>query len=292
MDKPSFKGATLMETSTLPAIKIDQFRHPLMVEKTTSYVEHYQKEIEADAKLGLKKQPTTSDLLKADILELTSSNEYYQVTPDLLRRMFNFRKLRAMCMGVNTRSFFSAFWGEIKDPFKWVLLTGGLTGIFFMLFWCTAIVTPDHNPKGWAMLGAALGTIGSLMGMVFTIACVVEIFSGRTHRGLHVSWDILKVKLEMETIEDTSIKIPYAAKLKTIEAKEKGIFETFAIAFPKLEVERGEFRIEMPKLPRVDPVILGVARDKRMFLIAWWDIAHDIDKVQTNIEMFKKFKVS
>jgi hypothetical protein len=61
----------------------------------------------------------------------------------------------------------------------------------------------------------------------------------------------------------------------------------FSIAHPEFKVDRQVFK---PKL-KLDPVILGVAKDSRAYMICWWDIEKDIDKVKENIRLFKKFKV-
>jgi multisubunit Na+/H+ antiporter MnhE subunit len=47
--------------------------------------------------------------------------------------------------------------------------------------------------------------------------------------------------------------------------------------------------LKLPSFP--DPIVLGVAEDNRMFMVAWWDIKRDIDRVKENIKVFKKFKV-
>lgn len=91
----------------------------------------------------------------------------------------------------------------------------------------------------------------------------------------------------MEDVKDTMIEIPRIAKLKMKEAKDSELFEAFTIAHPQFRVDR---QIYAPTF-KLDPVILGVTKDSRMFMICWWDIQKDIDKVLKNINLFKKFKI-
>jgi hypothetical protein len=77
------------------------------------------------------------------------------------------------------------------------------------------------------------------------------------------------------------------------EAKDSGLFEGFSIVRPEFFTDQKSFKpsFQLPPFPP-DPAILGVTKDNRMFMVVWWDIEHDVDRVKTNIKKFKKFKIA
>jgi len=84
------------------------------------------------------------------------------------------------------------------------------------------------------------------------------------------------------------IKITYdVTQRQFVIMFEHSDIEAFTIAHPQFKIERRSYSPNF----KLDPVILGVTKDSRMFMICWWDIQKDIDKVLANINLFKKFKV-
>ena len=112
------------------------------------------------------------------------------------------------------------------------------------------------------------------------------------NRDVSFKYWFIGVKLNMESVSQTAIQIPYPAKLKMKEAKDSGLFEGFSIVRPEFFTDQKSFKPSF-QFPRFsDPAILGVTKDSRMFMVVWWDIEHDVDRVKTSIKKFKKFKVS
>ena len=71
------------------------------------------------------------------------------------------------------------------------------------------------------------------------------------------------------------------------EEKKTGIFEDFIFAQPEFFVEN---KTVEPRI-KIDPAILGMTKDQRMFMIVYWDVEHDVEHVLTQIDAFKKFKL-
>jgi hypothetical protein len=117
-------------------------------------------------------------------------------------------------------------------------------------------------------------------------------------------YDKLFAKLEMIPLSEATMKIPYGAKLKTAEAKRTGIFKEFAIVYPKFQVGEKVVNVGGGKIRgldgstakffqslNVDPAIVGITDDKRYFMVVYWDVQHDVERVLDEIEDFKKFKL-
>jgi len=294
--------------STLPVIQLDTIRHPKMAAVPAPYLERMVDELAVDQKLGLEIQAKidSQELFKRDVDELTRSNDYYQVTSDLISKMFQMGSLKFRCFRHNVVEFLFKTTRELA-------LGVSLCAVSCAAIWPAVLffVQAAHTPKnedgsGWAMLGA-LCCIATVVGIVFsfiyTFRKTRQLNLIRTDRdgereitrnvqGLFFDYYFLKVDLKMEKIKETSVKIPFPVKCKILEAQEKGIFKDFVIGYPRFDIEHKEFNVKLPEMPRnADPVVLGMSHDGRMFLIAWWDIKHDIDKVKNNIKFFKKFKV-
>jgi hypothetical protein len=103
-----------------------------------------------------------------------------------------------------------------------------------------------------------------------------------------MEYEVLKVKLDMTPLKKVDMKIPYGAKLKVQEAAKTGIFEDFVLAKPVFSVEQKEIIIDL----KPDPAILGITKDSRMFMIVYWDIQKDKEKVLKEIHRFRKYKLT
>lgn len=266
--------------ATLESVKI--YRHPLMEGKVTKDLSALVDELEIDKKLGLsyQAQETAEEILRKDIDELTSSKDYFQVTGKLIEKLFCLGNLRMMCFIANIK--------EIKNE---ILKVGGpgismIIGSFIavlpvVLFW--TYLAKIHENKfvfGFFCL-ALLNVIFSAGVAVLHIAGWVNIFYEKTYR-----YDFMKVQINYVPLKEAQVKIPRGAKLKVLEAMETKIFEDFVLVSPKFIVEHKEVHFSRP-----DPAILGVTKDKRHFMIVYWDVERDVERVIKDIDAFKKFKL-
>ena len=88
-------------------------RHPKMENVERDYVKQKEDEMEIDIKLDLKRQIDYDNqaVLKRDIDELTSSNDYVQVNDKVLNKMFSMSKLKSMYFWFNVKSGLDWFFG-------------------------------------------------------------------------------------------------------------------------------------------------------------------------------------
>jgi hypothetical protein len=260
-----------METSTCRdvALPMDNFRHPLMRQKSGLYLEKLEKELKLDQQLGLKEQINIDahEVLKRDIEELTRSNNYYEVSKNDLHKLFQFRRLKAKCASFNIAEFFEKTFALLA--FVTLLISSIVVNVKFLF---------GHNHQVLSLLSVAAA-------VAFGIACIIVL---KMYADGNIKYKFLDIDLMMEDIQRTSMKIPYGAKLKIVEAKDSKIFEGFVIAYPKLKMTEVDFKIE--KRMQLDPAILGVTQDKRMYMVCYWDIKLDVEKVVNQIDKMKKIR--
>jgi hypothetical protein len=279
-NEPSVATFVDVEDSTTTALT----RHNLMVGKTDAEIATITKELEIDLELGLKKQAelTVVKALNHDIDDLTSSNNYFEVTKDLLDKLFQIKKLRAKCFWTNIMSRISGFFKAGALPLSLHALALALIYPllrFSMWVWPVSVKGPT-----------AFLVTACILNCFFWIGLVVLIVIGFTNWSNQViEYTSLDVNVESELLSKVSEKIPYGAKLKVLEAKNTGIFNDFVYVAPEFRVTKGEHRISFPQ---VDPAILGVAPDNRRYMIVYWDIDKDIARVIKEIEHFKKYKLN
>lgn len=273
------------DKNTLPALNYELPRHPLMKNGDTLPV--LQEELELDKKLGLQKQAqhTGSEALKLDIDELTSSHDYHEISKKQLNKLFKINELNRICSWINFKSSISAWWNEIKNQSNpaWVIGTIVCVAVFCSTVYALAPTTPD---TGWNIFS---GVMCILVGIIGSIICIIG-YCIALFEDFTIRYTLIEAKLHMESVKTTDIKLPYGVKLKMLEAQETGIFEAFTIANPRtVETEYSkEYSI---KLSSIDPAVLGVTADSRMYMIAYWDIENDIDKTKESIDKFERFKV-
>jgi hypothetical protein len=259
------------------------YRHP-KAPAAPFYLDAIKDEIALDIELGLKNQFSIDQkkILKRDIDELTKSNNYYQVTSKLLGRMFKIGSLRSGCFFYNIKNGIVKTLIGIKVP----LITIIIMMIILKGLFIAAPITSHSNSAYYtiAQIFCPIGIISLVIGLIVFILSFTSQKVGR----IKFRFQFIDVKLKIENIKETMVTIPRMAKLKIKEAKDSGIFEEFTIAYPYFSVNREEYT----PYRKVDPIILGITKDNREFMICWWDLAKDIDKVQTHINMFKKFKIS
>jgi hypothetical protein len=283
----SVKATAAASSSNLPATleSLMLTRHPLMQTKITPEIEKIQTELQVDKELGLKAQAasTSRKSLIHDIDELTKSNNYFQVTKPLLRRLFQMNRLFLTCLLTNIRQFRKAFASSCMIPVMLSILT---LGSIPLLVWASAVVfgstcTWMHITEGFFVV---FGWIGAIITGCFAV-----------YHWAHVTmeWETVDVELMSKALSDVDVSIPLGAKLKVLEAKRTEIFENFIYVHPLFSVN--QHVIDVKKyIPRVtlDPAILGVTKDGRMYMIVYWDLKHDVEHVLNQIKDFKKFKVA
>lgn len=272
------------EASNLPATldTMRLVRHELLNGVTTPEIEKIAEELAIDKELGLKNQAekTAEAALEQDIDELTASKDYFQVSKDLLKELFSINKLNMDCHFHNLKSFWRALFQAGLEN-NAVLMHSIFLVVVVPMAMLSRFVFMNKN-DGIQFFGG-VGMLGLWVGMgILLVGGIVQWVQAR------FSYDTLKVDLDITPIKQVNTRIPYGAKLKVLEAKKTGIFEDFVMAQPEFTVGRQEV---IPPRFNIDPAILGVTRDKRMFMIVFWDIKHDIEKTAQQIKRFKKFKL-
>lgn len=258
----------------------NMYRHPLLADKETDYVKEGIEELEMDKKLGLKNQEniTGKTILQKDIDELTRVNDFHEVDRPTIEKLFEIPKLKRMCWVHNAKV-------AIKEVFKQQKFTPlfaiGTVGLIILAVHL-GIITKNISSEYGSMF-SVIGCVASCIGAVVCLICTInEIFDSKTY-----VFSYMNVELHGEPLNRTNIKIPRGAKLRTVEAMESKIFEEFVIFTPKFTIEH---EVIKPK-QRLDPAICGVTKDERMFMIVYWDIEHDKEKIIKDIKRYKKFKL-
>lgn len=263
--------------ATLESVQL--IRHDLLRGQNSPYIEKIAEELDLDKKLGLNCQAdiTSESSLKKDIDELTSSKDYFQVSKDLLEKLFSIGMLQRKCYFHNCKKYWSSFIkAGFSDGFLIVAIIFALaiTPVIKYIIWTSVNIKWDGNH----------GLLCVLIGIIMMVLFIVTIISWAQ---LKFTYENMQVKLNIKPLKEVTKKIPYGAKLKVLEAKDTGIFEDFVFAQPEFFVEN---KTVEPRI-NIDPAILGMTRDRRMFMIVYWDIEHDIERVIKQINYFKKFKL-
>lgn len=275
-------------SSNLPATldNVSFLRHP-KAELSPVYLAEIKEDIALDIELGLKSQYDMDQkkILKNDIDELTKSNEYHQVSKHMLEELFHIGELRLRCFPHNLKE---AVVQSLKGAWIPILLAGVtiiLTMFTVHFINCSNAAEAVH--KSGASLITFFAGIAFLIGAIFGLALTGASMFGGAFGSREFKYDFIDVKLILEGTRNTSVTIPRMAKLKMKEAKDSGLFEDFTIAHPQFMIEHKEYHPHF----NVDPVILGVTEDNRMYMVCWWDLKKDIDRAKTDLKRFKKFKV-
>jgi hypothetical protein len=275
--------------ATVPATleTFSLFRHDLMAGKSNTAIEAISQELEVDKELGLKKQLelTATEALRNDIDELTSSKDYFEVSQELLKKLFQLKKLERMC-------FLNNFTAPIKAFFKAGTLPLFLHSVMLLSLYPMSVFSAWVWPLS-VKHPTPLTITGDVFNILLWIGVGVLLVAG------FICWNDrtilyyrMLVAIKSTPLRDVSEKIPYGAKLKVLEAQKTRIFEGFAYISPKFSYEQTRHTIKLPELPELDPAILGTTKDGRMYMIVYWDIEKDIAKVVKEIEHFKKFKLN
>lgn len=245
-------------------------RHPKMSAVETEAFKKASEDMALNVALNLPNQAdiTSRELVGKEIDELTSSADYYPITKRQLEKIFKMQQLHWLCFVNNVLSVIRTF----INP--WYRPTVSIMAPVACYMLCSLIIGSHlSNADKWLF--------GSILVPATILGVCIAIFVPT------LRFRLANIELNLESTKKTRIKIPYGAKLKLLEAKEKGIFEDFVVAHPKLDIKDFDVTVRFP----ADPAILGVARDDRMFMICWWDIQNDVDRVTKNIKEFRKFKI-
>jgi len=264
------------ESTTLPAIKYEPVRHPKLAGVEKGYLEEIKENLRLDEELELPKQAImdSRESLEKDIDELTKCNDYHEITRRQVEELFEIPKMKLMCFGYN-----------IKEIFKGIFNNTHFQMFLFFFVVVSLIATSLIISVDFSKTSDAFAFIGFLLCVVVAGILLFKLFTPPIRNPYKFSF--LSVDLKVEPLNETLIKIPKGAKLRTLEAKKAGLFTSFIIARPDCTVHEREFRPTF----NLDPAILGVAPDKRMFMVVYWDIKHDIEKTVEKIDRFKKFKL-
>lgn len=298
----------------------EPFRHPLYSKKKKKYVKEVQKELELDAKLGLKtlSEETAKKALVKDIDELTNSRDYCEITKNGLYRLFGIRWMNLnYSVPYNIRQKLGVLFQILLGTAKCRVLAAAAAVFLPPAVIGYAKATWDISTR-WQFLGNAAVTLSIAGLIIFTVWWLAEALEykieepepvpegeeGVTKYTIEpedkdkkkvriISYTKIGVTLKVVPLNETEIDIPRGAKLKTAEASDTKIFRNFVIAYPKFEVERHRLEIKEKIIPRVklDPAICGVTEDNRIFMIVCWDIKRDKDKTKQSIKRFKRFKL-
>jgi hypothetical protein len=272
--------------SNVPAVLQDfqLYRHELLQGTNNEKIKKIATELELDKQLGLKHQCelTAETALKNDIDSLTSSNDYIQVSKQLLEKLFSIGQLKGMCVWHTIKSFIKGIIRDAKKPL--IVYTFVIVALYPMCVW-TGMVASRPCVAGNVFCGILLiiGWLAMICGVVYGIWDLIE--------NVKIRYDKLEVVLDMKHLSHVDVKIPYGAKLKVLEAKETGIFKEFVYASPKFNVETKEWQNTIHLNLNIHPAILGVTQDDRMFMIVYWDVKKDKERIIKQINQFKKFKI-
>lgn len=269
------------KNTSLTVYKVNDFRHQLMKGVEIEYLAKAEEELKIDEELGLKNQAqkTIKSLLSKDIDELTNSKDYYEVDRKTIEQIFDFPKIKGML-------FFQNVVNSIKETFY---------GLRFVLLFTSLMVASTFLGILLANISTDKGNINNPYLFIFCVISIISAFIFLSNiifqfcnGDVEFNYHTAKVDLNVEELSITNIKIPFGAKLKTLEAKKSGIFEDFRIITPQFTVDHRIISFKRT----VDPAIVGVTADNRWYMIVYWDIEHDKEKLMKDIERYKKFKVS
>jgi hypothetical protein len=241
-------------------------------------------ELEIDKELGLSRQAelTVVKALIHDIDELTSSNDYFEVSQLLLEKLFQIKSLRLRCFWNNLISYISGFLKAGILPLTvHAVFLASIYPILKFSMWIWPVASKDPTPF--------LATLCFANSLVWIGLVVLLILGFCLWDDRKINYTVMSINVESKLLSGVSEKIPYGAKLKVLEANKTGIFKKFVYVAPEFHIEKGSQTILFPS---VDPAILGVTPDNRRFMIVYWDIDKDIARVVKEIEHFKKFKLN
>lgn len=298
----------------------EPYRHPLYAKKKKKYVKEVEKELELDAKLGLKalSEGTAKKTLTKDIDELTNSRDYYEITKDGLYRLFGIKWMNLnYCVPYNILQKLGVLFEILLGTVKCKILA--FVTAVFLLFAIDGYAKATWNiSTRWQFLGNTAAVLSFAGLVIFAIWWITEALEykieepepvSESEEGVTkytiepkdndkkkariISYIKIGVILKVVPLDETEMDIPRGAKLKTEEAFDTKIFRSFVIAYPQFRVEKHRLKIREKVIPRIklDPAICGVTEDGRLFMIVCWDIKRDKDKTKQSIKRFKSFKL-
>jgi hypothetical protein len=223
--RPRQKETPMNLPATIDAVSY--LRHP-KAPAEADYTKAKKDEINLDVELGLQGQFTLdqNSLLKQDINELTKSNDYREVTPRILNKLFKMAQLKTMCFVPNVKEISMQTFRGIRVPLLFSVLTVALVVA------CVQLGYKGHfSGNGPHSLYFGLSALVTGIGAVCSVVVGISSFfsGGVLHNDVVFEYCFLGVRLKMESVTQTKMKIPYPAKLKMKEAKDSGLFKDFVI---------------------------------------------------------------
>lgn len=234
--------------------------------------------LKLDAKLNLETQAQfdAADLVNKDIEAMLNKTDYEEITKTDIENLF---QINAMQRNVAMYNLFH------KYKFSAACFGGFLASTYVGVTLGVAL-TSMHLALGLAVV-AWIGVVALL---AVAIGSLIHGFAYIDNSNIprHPRID---VKLKVEDIGKTSVKIPYGAKLRLEEAHDSNVFDHFYICRPHVELTNVQ-----PKPKVIDPAIVGVKRNKvsgteKWYMIVFWDIPKDIDATEKRIKQLKRFKL-
>ena len=246
-----------------------------------AYVKEFQKNIELDCELGLKGQAkeAAKKLVDKDIEEILKGEPYTEVNINDLEKLFGIPRMRRQSVVWN---FFQ------KYKFSMGSLTAGIISLNACWFLAhSSFFVLDNVPtlgEVWMVIACIALGVGAVAGVVMGAVYIHPDNIPRHPR--------LVVDLQVEDVRETSMTIPYGAKLRLKEAYDTGKFDNFKIAYPQPSIQQ----VDKPAPKIVDPAIIGCKRNtlthaEKWYMIVFWDIPKDKEITEKKIKELKKFKL-
>jgi len=285
------------------------YRHPLLVEeKSSEYIKEVEKELALDARLGLSRisKKTAVKSLKKDIDELTSVHDFHEISKKELNKLFEIDWMNLIyCKPHNILQKFTVGMKILIGTPQLKIL--GFCSLLFITLGYYSFLNISIPVRRMDTIYTILHIFSISLAIVIPIFWIKEIVNFRfekeaeNYRNLGseeqkkkvISFSTIKVSLNVVPLDQAETDIPFGAKLRTAEALDSKIFESFVIASPKFEVQKHNFEIKEKVIPKInlDPAICGVTKDGRLYMIVCWDIKKDIDKTKKSIKRFQKYKI-
>ena len=246
------------------------------------YVKDFQKNIELDVKLGLKGQAreNAKELIDNDIDEILRGEPYTEVNINDLEKLFGIPQMRRKSRVWNFYQIYKRSMGSFLGMFV-------ASNASWFLAHSSVFVFDDVATLGevWTVVGVIVLAVGAFLGAFATIR-----FADKDYIPDHPQ---LIIDLDVEDVTNTSMKIPYGAKLRLEEAFDTGKFDSFKIAYPKPRV----VNVLRPEPKIVDPAIIGCKKNdltgsEKWYMIVFWDIPQDKEITEKKIKELKRFKLA
>ena len=259
------------EDRSLPVAPLE--RHPAITPDIgDEYVKQFEKEFRLAKELDMEFQSklTQAEIIRKDVDKLAESKGYYQVNESLINKMLQYWTMKAKCVLYNITQYVFGTMRQSIHAIVWLILFG------------VSLYVSIEVGTGNRTLPVILGIVGGGASAIFIFINV----SAYIKRGF--SYSFMKVNIQQQRVKDAEIKIPYGAMKKLKEAMDTNIFTHFVVSHPVISVDDSNTRV---LANNTDPALCGESVDRRRFLICWWDMKRDEDKVPKKLDWIKNYKI-